>query len=262
MLQQAQAQAQAAHGSSSRACGPRPAAAGQARRGSSGRRVVQSIAATAAPELAPKAAAPKYQRPTPEGRYGQFGGKYVPETLIPALAELEEAYKQAIADPAFQVGAAAVQGAIGCRPATPLHATARTHAAARARPPPEAAARPAAAPLLLARDTSSSLPPPPLRALAAYALQAELDFALKEYVGRDTPLYYAERLSQYYKRCAQAAAAAGRWQAAAGRRWQAARCGAGACACNQRQQQKRRRQQLPTSRHRRRCCPRAAGAQA
>lgn len=30
--------------------------------------------------------------------------------------------------------------------------------------------------------------------------QAELDFALKEYVGRETPLYYAERLSQYYKR--------------------------------------------------------------
>jgi tryptophan synthase beta chain len=31
-------------------------------------------------------------------------------------------------------------------------------------------------------------------------LQAELDFALKEYVGRETPLYFAERLSQHYKR--------------------------------------------------------------
>lgn len=31
-------------------------------------------------------------------------------------------------------------------------------------------------------------------------LQAELDFALKEYVGRDTPLYFAERLSERYRR--------------------------------------------------------------
>lgn len=32
-------------------------------------------------------------------------------------------------------------------------------------------------------------------------MQAELDAALKEYVGRETPLYYAERLSERYKRC-------------------------------------------------------------
>ena len=31
-------------------------------------------------------------RPDPLGRFGQFGGKYVPETLMPALFELEEAY--------------------------------------------------------------------------------------------------------------------------------------------------------------------------
>jgi hypothetical protein len=31
-------------------------------------------------------------------------------------------------------------------------------------------------------------------------LQAELDFALKEYVGRETPLYFAERLSEHYRR--------------------------------------------------------------
>jgi len=37
------------------------------------------------------------------GRFGRFGGKYVPETLIPALAELEVAYKEAMADPAFHV---------------------------------------------------------------------------------------------------------------------------------------------------------------
>ena len=35
-------------------------------------------------------------------RFGQFGGRYVPETLIPALDELELAYDAAAADPAFQ----------------------------------------------------------------------------------------------------------------------------------------------------------------
>jgi tryptophan synthase beta chain len=37
-----------------------------------------------------------------KGRYGQFGGQYVPETLMPALAELEEAFKNAIEDQSFQ----------------------------------------------------------------------------------------------------------------------------------------------------------------
>ncbi|MDB4908393.1 MAG: Tryptophan synthase beta chain [Gemmatimonadetes bacterium] len=34
-------------------------------------------------------------------RFGAFGGRYVPETLIPALDELEIAYASAMADPAF-----------------------------------------------------------------------------------------------------------------------------------------------------------------
>uniref|UniRef100_A0A7S0S516 Tryptophan synthase n=1 Tax=Chlamydomonas leiostraca TaxID=1034604 RepID=A0A7S0S516_9CHLO len=69
------------------------------------------------------------QRPDPTGRFGKFGGKYVPETLIPALEELEQEYRKAQADPAFQ---------------------------------------------------------------------AELASILKDYVGRETPLYYAERLSKHY----------------------------------------------------------------
>ncbi len=36
------------------------------------------------------------------GRFGEFGGQYVPETLMPAVAELEEAYLAARADPAFE----------------------------------------------------------------------------------------------------------------------------------------------------------------
>jgi tryptophan synthase beta subunit len=39
----------------------------------------------------------------------RFGGKYVPETLIPALEELEQEYAKAKADPAFQVAACTSQ---------------------------------------------------------------------------------------------------------------------------------------------------------
>jgi tryptophan synthase beta chain len=35
------------------------------------------------------------------GRFGAFGGRYVPETLIPALDELERAFDEAMADPEF-----------------------------------------------------------------------------------------------------------------------------------------------------------------
>ena len=36
------------------------------------------------------------------GRFGSFGGRYVPEVLMPALLELEEAYAAAKVDPDFQ----------------------------------------------------------------------------------------------------------------------------------------------------------------
>jgi len=69
------------------------------------------------------------QRPDHLGRFGQFGGKYVPETLMPALAELETAFKQYRNDPEFQ---------------------------------------------------------------------QQLQQLLRDYVGRPSPLYFAERLTQYY----------------------------------------------------------------
>src|ERR1700685_2860123 len=40
--------------------------------------------------------------PDSRGHFGQFGGKYVAETLMPALFELESAYKEARRDPAFK----------------------------------------------------------------------------------------------------------------------------------------------------------------
>jgi len=43
-----------------------------------------------------------YQQPDLRGHFGQFGGRYVAETLMPALLELEESYKQCQLDPLFQ----------------------------------------------------------------------------------------------------------------------------------------------------------------
>lgn len=42
-------------------------------------------------------------RPDAFGRFGKFGGKYVPETLMHALTELEAAFKSLADDVEFQV---------------------------------------------------------------------------------------------------------------------------------------------------------------
>ena len=74
---------------------------------------------------------PLKNSPQPDslGRFGNFGGKYVPETLMPALSELESAYAKYRNDPEFQ---------------------------------------------------------------------QELQQLLKDYVGRVSPLYFAERLTAHY----------------------------------------------------------------
>jgi len=69
-----------------------------------------------------------YNYPDSDGHFGQFGGRYVAETLMPALLELEEAYREALADPGFQ---------------------------------------------------------------------EEFDYYLAQYVGRPSPLYFAERLTEH-----------------------------------------------------------------
>ena len=69
-----------------------------------------------------------YQQPDSKGFYGRFGGRFVPETLMTAVLELDQAYRQAKKDPAFQ---------------------------------------------------------------------AELADLLKDYVGRETPLYFAKRLTDH-----------------------------------------------------------------
>ncbi|HAC00339.1 MAG TPA: tryptophan synthase subunit beta, partial [Brevundimonas sp.] len=70
-----------------------------------------------------------YAWPDAEGRFGPYGGRFVPETLMPLIHELDAAYKKAKADPSFQ---------------------------------------------------------------------AELDGYLEHYVGRASPLYFAERLTEHF----------------------------------------------------------------
>ena len=67
--------------------------------------------------------------PDAQGRFGDYGGRYVPETLMPLVHDLDAAYRAAKADPAFQ---------------------------------------------------------------------AELDGFLAYYVGRESPLYFAERLTAHF----------------------------------------------------------------
>ncbi|MEX0823814.1 MAG: tryptophan synthase subunit beta [Balneolaceae bacterium] len=44
-----------------------------------------------------------YTAPTKQGYFGKYGGKFVPEILIPALEELETAYLESHKDPVFQM---------------------------------------------------------------------------------------------------------------------------------------------------------------
>src|ERR1700752_1443209 len=62
-------------------------------------------------------AAPSEARP---GRFGVYGGRYVPETLMAALLELEQEYELAKADAAFQAELASLLKDYAGRP-TPLY---------------------------------------------------------------------------------------------------------------------------------------------
>jgi tryptophan synthase beta chain len=58
------------------------------------------------------------------GRFGPYGGRYVPETLVAALDELEHAYAEAAADPDFQLKLDSLLRDFAGRP-TPLYHAAR-----------------------------------------------------------------------------------------------------------------------------------------
>jgi tryptophan synthase beta chain len=57
--------------------------------------------------------------PGPDGRFGEFGGRFVPESLVPACLELERAFAEAWADPAYRQELDAVLRDYGGRP-TPV----------------------------------------------------------------------------------------------------------------------------------------------
>ena len=63
---------------------------------------------------------PVSQVPDTLGRFGRFGGRYVPETLSAALYQLERAYDEAIADPAFAAELDGLLSTFVGRP-NPLH---------------------------------------------------------------------------------------------------------------------------------------------
>jgi tryptophan synthase beta chain len=54
--------------------------------------------------------------PSAEGRFGEFGGRFVPETLVPACQELEAAFREAWADPSFRSDLSKLLGEYAGRP--------------------------------------------------------------------------------------------------------------------------------------------------
>ncbi|MGC9022981.1 MAG: pyridoxal-phosphate dependent enzyme, partial [Dissulfurimicrobium sp.] len=58
--------------------------------------------------------------PDTKGHFGPFGGRYVPETLMPALFELEKAYRDAVRDSGFRRELASILKDYVGRP-TPLY---------------------------------------------------------------------------------------------------------------------------------------------
>jgi tryptophan synthase beta chain len=57
--------------------------------------------------------------PGPSGRFGSFGGRFVPESLVPACMEVEAAFREAWADPAFRAELDGILRHYGGRP-TPV----------------------------------------------------------------------------------------------------------------------------------------------
>ena len=67
---------------------------------------------------------PPYAAPTPDGRFGDYGGRFVAETLMHALAELTRLYEAARQDEGFQAALARELATYVGRP-TPLYAAER-----------------------------------------------------------------------------------------------------------------------------------------
>ena len=64
----------------------------------------------------------RLERPDDSGRFGVFGGAFAPETLMPALIELEAAFVEAWADPAFRADLDGLLASYVGRPTPVFHA--------------------------------------------------------------------------------------------------------------------------------------------
>ncbi|MCL1598591.1 MAG: pyridoxal-phosphate dependent enzyme, partial [Actinomycetia bacterium] len=64
----------------------------------------------------------RLDHPNDRGRFGDYGGSFAPETLMPALKELEEAFIEAWADDAFHTELDALLDAYVGRPTPVYHA--------------------------------------------------------------------------------------------------------------------------------------------
>ncbi len=64
----------------------------------------------------------RLERPDDRGRFGIFGGAFAPETLMPALVELEAAFVEAWADPAFHAELDGLLASFVGRPTPVFHA--------------------------------------------------------------------------------------------------------------------------------------------
>src|SRR3979409_2338947 len=62
---------------------------------------------------------PPGPEPVGLGRFGDFGGRFAPETLVPALGQLEDEFRAAWHDDAFRAEYAALLGSYAGRP-TPV----------------------------------------------------------------------------------------------------------------------------------------------
>jgi len=88
---------------------------GRGRRAAAAMQPAKAVALEAPPvEAGSGAAVAGLPRPDAMGRFGKFGGKYVPETLMHALTELEAAFHALATDDEFQVRARAASSSL-CR---------------------------------------------------------------------------------------------------------------------------------------------------
>ena len=74
-------------------------------------------------------------QPDERGHFGQFGGRYVAETLMPLILDLEREYRAAKADPAFQAEFDDLLEHYVGRPSPLYFAAAADRSIARRRPP-------------------------------------------------------------------------------------------------------------------------------